>query len=442
MVNLTHLRPYFLWLSCLTVHSYVTADTIQLSNGDKLTGNIESITADTLNFHSASTPHTLSLYNSAIERVTFSTQNVALGHVPDLVTLQNGDLIPCSILSLNDTDFSLHTPYTGKLNIPRKAVANVELNRPKRTPLYTFHNDLSEWVINKGMWQYTPASKPNESNALTCRKSSDISRKLNLDGNLHFSFDLNWNNQPDFKFHFCAEEETSTRQKKTYELHISSNVIQINNLSSNTVLIQHHTEYDYSENSLHIEIKLNKEDETLSLIVDDEVIETSYYDSAPLNGNYIAFINESNNNNRLTIKNFAIKPLNTRAYFQEILEEIDQLESDLILDNQGEKLIGSLKSISASQTNNTPNKKDSFVSFLHGDQELIIPRSRIKLLYTHSKENKGVKHDYNFTLYLRNGGVIYSSELTFIEGRLHCSHHVLGEFDISPDKISHLVTNS
>ena len=237
MVNLTHLRPYFLWLSCLTVHSYVTADTIQLSNGDRLTGNIESITAETLNFNSTSTPHTLSLHNSAIERVAFSTQEVAFDHAPDLVILQSGDIIPCSILSLNDTDFSLYTPYAGELNIPRKAVAHVELNRPKSTPIYTLHDDLSEWIINKGGWQYIPASKPNESNALTCGKSSNISRELNLDGDLHFSFDLNWNNQPDFKFHFCAEEETSTRQQKTYELNIISSGIQINNLSSNTCLL-------------------------------------------------------------------------------------------------------------------------------------------------------------------------------------------------------------
>ena len=106
----------------LILVSAAHGDTLETDHGDTISGTVESLEHGTIVFKSPMSPQALQIKASSLKHLTFPHTNKSGPKHSEVLTLINGDTLPCHVTSIDENHLSLTTGYAGSLNVDRSKI--------------------------------------------------------------------------------------------------------------------------------------------------------------------------------------------------------------------------------------------------------------------------------------------------------------------------------
>ncbi len=413
-------------LCCLALPTQ--AETLEFKNGDRLIGDILSMTPNSLTLSCPLANAPLEIYPSAIRKITFPVPSDLPNAHTQRLTLTNGDTFPCKILSLDNKELHITTWYAGNFTIPRQHIQALQFGISEEKTLFLASGQPNQWDVQKGKWSWS-----QKNSSFSCSGLGTLAQEVELPDNIQFSFTLAWRETPKCIFRFCAENSTPNKNQNTYELQFNSAGLRILRFTNDIKTPETITSiplkpHNVKKESLDIKIQLNRKKGELTLYIDDIHLSTSPIQHPKTEGKFIVFNNRTKAKKACTIKNFKITTLHDATAM--LPPNKDALKSDLLLDSEGEELSGEITSITTEGGKQT-------IHFSHLKSPLHIPARRIAALLfaTHKKQPLPTS---TYVSTLRQHGSFHAQSITLDQNSLICEHPLLGKFTLDPKALQSL----
>jgi len=419
-------------LLCLSSSS-IQAETVELKNGDVLSGDINSLDKDHVALNSPLASNPLEIKAASIDRIVFPDQakDTPTPTHTERLNLTNNDVIPCKVISMDGKNLHISTWYAGKFSIPRSSIHSLQFGISEDESIYKGDDSLSKWSMNEGNWTQSGSS-------YSCRGSGTIARKLDLAKNVRFSFDLSWKEKPNFVFRFCAEKNSSMTKQDTYELIFNSTGMQIRRFENSKhpgtpladIPIKPHT---ISEQRLHIDLRVNRDSQLITLFINGKMEGTWQDPFAESKGNYI-ILNSRSKNGTCIIGNLQVSSIHDGSLPRH-RENSRINKTDVLLDSEGEKFSGSITSISEAE----PNKRKITFAANYSADPIKVPDRRVStLFFAQSEKDAPASPTTTFTAMLAGNGAIQLENPTLKNDEMICHHPILGQFKINIKALTHI----
>jgi hypothetical protein len=200
-ISNTSFRLLALLAACAAGHA--AADDLKLSGGEaRLSGTVRSVSPEgVVELASELSQEPLLLKSGSVEKIEFSNKASAGEPPSTLVELSNGDLLPANIESLNAEKLVAVSPEAGRLEIPRDRVKSLQLGVQRRKVIYQGPRGLEEWSEGGGEmknWDFENAS-------LISRGAAVATKTLPLSRQFIMRFTLVWQQgaAPNFQIYFA-----------------------------------------------------------------------------------------------------------------------------------------------------------------------------------------------------------------------------------------------
>jgi len=418
--------------SLLCLSSSAQADTVELKNGDILSGHISSLDENRVALISPLARKPLEIRAESIDRIVFPDQAKDAPKHTERLTLTNNDVLPCKVLSMDDKNLLISTWYAGKFSVPRTSIHSLQFGISEDQSIYKGKDSLSQWSTREGSWS-------RSDNSYSCRGAGTIARKLDLTRNVRFSFDLAWKEKPNFAFRFCAENDSAMTRQDTYELLFNSAGMQIRRFENSKqpgaplaeIPIKPHS---ISEQSLHIDLRVNRDSQQITLFINGKEEGTWPDPFATSKGNYIILNSRSSNNLTCSISNFQVSSINDGSLPRHRETNITT-KTDILLDSEGEKISGSITSITEAE----PNKRKITFAANYAASPIQVPDRRVSTLFFAQSEKEAPPSPTTaFTAMLAENGAIQLENPTLENDHMICQHPILGSFKISTKALTHI----
>lgn len=406
-------------------------DTVELSNGDTLTGIIQSLDQGIVRLRSPLAYAPLEIKSGAISRMAFSEDAKGNPAHTERLTLSNNDVIPCKVLSMDKEQLHISTWYAGKFSIPRTNILALQFGLTQEKTVFAGKNDPSKWSKRDGSWSFSGTT-------YTASGTGTLAQKLDMPENVRINFDFAWKESPNFAFRFCGENDSPTTKQDTYELLFNSAGMQIRRYENSkqpaapiaNIAIKPSS---IANHKVNIDLRVNRAEGLVSLYVDSKLIGTWPDPFTTSKGNHIIFNNRTTRKTSCIISNIKVTGLNDGSLPRH-REKTAIVESDVLIDSEGEKISGSLTSISADDT----NKRTITLDVKHSTTPLRVPDRRISALLFAQGEDVPVFPKSTFSAMLDGGGKIQLENPKLIDGQLMSIHPILGPCTLSPKVLSHI----
>ena len=407
---------------------------IGLKNGSKLSGELSSIdSTGNIKIHSPLSNSALEITHSSILEIAFPEEKVSPQHTSERVHLNNGDSLPCALVSLDKSSMSLSTWYAGDLKIPTSTVSNIEFHTTPDSLIYSGPSDNDIWRVNSN-WSVKASS-------LRCIGKGEIAQNFELPENFTFKSTVTWeSSRPLFNIHFCADSNRAHDMVDYYSIEFSSNGIHIIRSSK----VQARAQIgeiplrlrELPSNELDIELHVDRRTQTISVSINGD--QYGVFDDTSFrvpSGNSINFESRfQQNTDSLTVANISISQWKgSNLTFGNDLGELD-LQQDTLFDTEGLRYTGDVQQLSIAQ------KKLNF-GIKHASHPMLVPLSKIQSLYfARSKSVINKDHSENYSIKLQGGGSLTVESITFTSKQASAVHPILGKISLLPGSL-HKITS-
>ena len=417
--------------------SHVDADTIKLSNGDALTGTLQSFDQNLAVFQSTMAASPLQIKSASVSKITIPRANIkhANSAHAETLTLANNDVIPCNVISMDEMQLLVSTNYAGEFSIPRSNIRSLEFRTLRDSPIFLGKEDPKLWTSQTGGWLLY--------NNNTYHGKGSLTQKLPLSENIRIKFGLSWRDTPNFVFRFCAENDTATTKQDTYELIFNSAGMQIrryqNEHQPSALLadIKAINPNLLNQNFIKIDLRVNRSENLLTLYVNSELVGTWRDPFDKSTGNHIIF-----NNRSKELKNCILTDIIVTASSEFALatyhDKTSAAKTDLLIDSEGEKISGILRSISGPKA----NKRRIIFDLKHATEPLKVPDHRVNIVLFAKPDHLPSFPEATFIASLTDGGHLKLDKPKLVDGKLSISHPILGPCTLSPGSISSITRRS
>ena len=417
--------------SALCAHAVVS-----LKDGNQITGELSSIdTKGNVKILSPVSNAELEIIHSSVLDITFSNKVTTSKHTSELVHLNNGDLLPCSLLSLDRTSVRLNTWYAEDFKIPTSTVSNIEFHSKPDSIIYSGPNADDIWHANTN-WSIEPK-------ALSCMGKGEISRRIDIPQNFIFKSTITWKStRPSFKIHFCGDSNKSENMVDSYSLDFTTNAIQVIRSSKSQPRAQIGTISlrlrELSSNSIDVELHVDRRTQTLSVKLNGEQYgifnDTSF--RVPT-GEFINFQSKiPQSTDSLTITDISVSQWRgSNLSSGDKVEELD-LDQDTLFDTEGLRFTGEIQQLSRE------NKSLNF-SVKYANKPMLVPISRIKSLYlSGSAEEKVQNESVHYSISLHGGGTLSVESITLSSDYVSAKHPILGKITLTRSSLNKITSTS
>ena len=414
----------------------VTADQITLSGEGRLSGNVRSITGEgVVELESPHAAEPLFLRAEAVKKVTFGEDDDQ-GEIPtSRVELNNGDVLPVEIESLDDKELAAVSPVAGRMVIPRAALRSLVLGiHPKRVIYPGRRRSLEDmkpegtqaenWSFDGGVWTVEGAGR--------------LVRKLEPAKQFIARFTLEWSSPPSFQFYFADPLLPQHQASDRYLFQFNPAGMEIKREStkgrrSTSLLAINRRPDQYPGNRLKVEIRVDRGNSLLYLFLNDEP-EGRFKDpsDAPPEGGGIAFASTSSNESQISISDVEISEWDHNGD-RHRTEDRGDPKTDAMIEKRGDRFGGTLISIK-------PSAEGPLFSFKSDFQDLPIelPESEVSTVFFRQPENPPETIFHPFALRLRGQGIIRVSACSFPGGKIEATHPLLGALTLSREGVTAL----
>ncbi|HSI87388.1 MAG TPA: hypothetical protein VK970_26605, partial [Candidatus Methylacidiphilales bacterium] len=253
-------------------------DLLYFLNGDKMRGKLLQADADknTMKWKTAQAQQDIMFNLPGLKEVVLGERtglpSPPLAEGSFIVSLKNGDEIPGTIISMDDKNLVLETPYAGTLTIDRKALAGLVPIRGSTNILYDGPKDMEGWETQQGQrntWRYKDGAMISTRNGFTGKdfKLPDLSS---------IEFDLSWSGNFSLGLSIYTDE-LKGYGGNAYMLQIGNGYLYMNRMSRNggqNQMGQAQVESMQRKNSARFRLCTNKEQKSIALFVDDALVKT------------------------------------------------------------------------------------------------------------------------------------------------------------------------
>ena len=315
----TLLTPLLIIPLCLILVNAAHGDTLETDHGDTISGTVESLEHGTVVFKSPMSPQALQIKASSLKHLTFPQTNKSGPKHSEVLTLINGDALPCHVTSIDENHLSLTTGYAGNLNVDRSKIRSVRFGIMSEEILFIGNESPETWTHMDGSWSMTGDQ--------AYEGKGHLAQQLTLPDKVRYQYDLSWQSTPNFAFRFFAENNSAASKQNAYELIFNSKGMEIRRYPDNTQIaldiislspadIQ---QGQKQKKSINIDLRVDKSEGLISLYLDSTFIGTWEDETvSPTNGNYTIFHNRSDQKTNCVISNIAITSrigsINSRFY--------------------------------------------------------------------------------------------------------------------------------
>lgn len=409
---------------------------VSLKNGNQITGELSSIdTKGNIKILSPASSATLEIIHSSALDIVFPNKLTTTKHSSELVLLNNGDLLPCTLLSLDRTSVSLNTWYAEDFKIPTSTVSNIEFHTKPDSIIYSGPNADDIWDTNTNWSQNTKA--------LQCLGKGEISREIDLPQNFILKSTVTWKStRPKFKIYFCADSSEELDMKESYFLDFSTNAIHLIRSSKFQARAQIGEIpirlRELPTNSLDLEVHVDRKTKTILVTINGENYglfdDTSFRTPS---GDFINFVSEvQQNSDSLTVSNIDISQWRgTHLSYGNELSDLD-LDRDTLFDTKGDKLTGEIKQLSR-------EKKELSFGVEYSTEPLLVPLDQIELLYFSNTKSKTMKDPPGkYILSLQGGGSLTVDSVLLSKNQVSATHPILGEITLKSSSLQKITATS
>jgi len=425
---------------CLILVNAAHGDTLETDHGDTISGTVESLEHGTVVFKSPMSPQALQIKASSLKHLTFPQTNKSGPKHSEVLTLINGDALPCHVTSIDENHLSLTTGYAGNLNVDRSKIRSVRFGIMSEEILFIGNESPETWTHMDGSWSMTGDQ--------AYEGKGHLAQQLTLPDKVRYQYDLSWQSTPNFAFRFFAENNSAASKQNAYELIFNSKGMEIRRYPDNTQIaldiislspadIQ---QGQKQKKSINIDLRVDKSEGLISLYLDSTFIGTWEDETvSPTNGNYTIFHNRSDQKTNCVISNIAITSrigsINSRFYDK----DATLAKTDILTDNEGDNIPGKLVEMQSDDANKRiviferKNAQDSLE-----EVSLQVPEHRVSTLLFAKEENPAPSAGFSHMLHLNNGGKLQISQPEITADQLSAIHPILGPLNVSRTSIESL----
>ena len=261
--------PIIVLLAAASPTSLV-ADELELVGSGKLQGTIKAITPEgviTANLEVSEEP--VDIHANKVARVNFGKSTRKFDH-DTMLTLINGDRLPCDVSAISETDLTVTTDYAGTLTIPRKVITTAQLGIRPRQTIYAGPKNLVGWDIDDN-WHF-------EDGALVSDGRGSISQNFpDLPDSFAFSFRLKWESKPIFKAFFSSESTVANSGKHDrYFLQFGTAGVEIKRQSSgrtpyHSLITVNRNHESFTDQEAKFEVRIDNRHRRILLYIDGQL---------------------------------------------------------------------------------------------------------------------------------------------------------------------------
>jgi hypothetical protein len=427
------LKPLLAAIGFILCISPAAGDSLETHHGNTITGEVQSFDPGGITIQSPLSLRAITVKATSLKHLAVSASNKLSPTHPEILTLTNGDQLPCKIISSERNNINISTWYAGDMSIDRAKVASIRFGITSENIIFTGNQPLKEWTHVSGNW--TPNTL---SNNYQLEGTGHLAQLLDLPDKARYHYDLHWKNTPNFAFRFFAENNSATSKQNAYELILNSEGLEIRRhlmdedrtvriASLDTPEIK---ELQKENTSLSIDLKVDKGEGLISLYLDSSFVGTWHDPHGPLDGNYVIFNNRSQQTENCIIENIFIASLGGDIQPRFYDPQAKSSDTDVVTDSEGENILGEFLSI---ETRDTEDKKLRLIVIESSESKSLIriPEHRVSQLLFKKKKAQNPPTKSAYILALRNDGEIQINQPKISDEEITALHPILGPLQIS-----------
>jgi hypothetical protein len=345
------------------------------------------------------------VHPGAINPIRFRPDNLAwirfekprainsLGQPTCRFRFNNGDEVFGSLSSIDSEKVELETWFGGTLQAPREALQSATFLSKGYAILYEGPTSFDGWVQSRSqqVWEYRDG-------ALTASRAGTLGRDVKLSGSASISFELAWNGH--FSLILALYTPVLDRfdySSSCYMFYLSQGYVTLQRVQGGAGVInlgQAQIPEMSKKNKLRIDIRANKEDSTLGLLIDDRLVQRWKDPSGFVGqGSGVVFFAQLEGPS-INISNIKV------AQWEGELAMDDPARSagkdDLVYLANRDKVSGQLRSV-----------RDGKLSVVAGQNALEIPLSRVTQIHlANPAANLPPNGPWQLRAYLAGGGAV------------------------------------
>ncbi len=410
-------------------------DIITLKNGNVITGSINN--SDTPGVYVIDYPEAvkpLKIKEASIKTIRFATSDKKIANQQENLLLTNGDYFSCQIISLDNKQISFNSSYLGKHSIPRSAVTAIRFNNSAKNKLYSGPGEnLNDWTIpntaDANSWKV-------RNNTLINTKRAKISKDIkNLSNNYAIEMDFRWTGKtPNFKLFFSAESNNIGKRPDSYYLAINSQGFVLTRyakkryLGLGNVLAEGNT---FANKKASLSLYVNRDQSTITLFYNGKKIKVFKDGKTPPKGSILLIATQQRRGESLIITKLTVSNWSGGAIMGNPRFADDLKSNDILVDDQGNPMTGTLTSIT--KVNNKP--KINF-SIKFAKKPINIPLKKIQQIALKRQQPQAQLEKTNFSAQLKfSGGKLSFSQSQVTNSQLKIHHPILGDIQIDRNYI-------
>jgi len=419
-----------------TLHPAAGRDTVTLNDGSILRGAITGLSAEgTISITPEIASNKLLVPREAINNVKFAQTAAEPETHPSIITLRNGDFLPCEVLGLDASQVRIRTWYFGEKSIPRAAIASLSLGvRPQRQ-VYAGPDDVTNWSENVG-WRF-------EDQALVANERGLIRRDIQLPKNYILRFRLAWEGTPNFVVEFAETAGKQNQSDDRYRFTLNANGADLKRQRPGgrwapPLFTSGQVPAYRTSGEAEFEFRVDRKSQTIHLYIDGRWVRRLIDISSPElpSGTAITLQCMGNNQGPQQVK--LLEVFEWDAMTQRHQNEGPGAgKEDSVINTDGERFGGQIRQISGSGPDAVLLSENA-----HAPDGLIrIALKDVTTIYFVGPEAK-VTEGKTMTLQLHTRGLLTLNESRFDADALVCQHPLMGEMRIDRRSLNSLYTST
>ncbi|HVJ46256.1 MAG TPA: hypothetical protein VM511_07720 [Luteolibacter sp.] len=416
---------------------FSSADHIMLNGEGRLSGTVKSINADgVVELASPLAPDPVFLRSDAVRKVTFGEGDQA-GKIPtSRLELNNGDILPVEVESLDEKQIQVVSPVAGKLTIPRTSLKSLMLGIHPNRVVYSgpkSEDDLKPEGPQAENWSYDEGVLLVEGGGRAARKLEPLKQFI-------VRFTMEWHNNPTIQFYFADPLAPSTQTiADRYYFQFNASGMELKRESVNggkrfTSFASLNRRPDQFPGSrLKVEIRVDRPNSLLYLFLNDEP-EGRFKDpvETPPQGGGIAFVSSAGNDTEVRFSGIEVLEWDPQGDRYRTEDRGDP-KADSMIERRGDRFGGKLLSIGDGGNGKVFRFKSDFQ-----DAPIELPESEISTIFFSEPEAKEAAALHPFALRLQGEGIVRVSSCSFPGDRIEAVHPLLGPLLFSREGVTAL----
>jgi len=243
--------------------------TVRFSNGDRISGAMESLSKDRLVWKSPLLEQPVPFYLKTVLDLTMIPlqPEIAAKHEASM-TLTNGDLVRGQLASVSDDIVEMDTWYAGRMKFNRLMVSDIKIaERPDL--IYRGPSGLEGWKSggDQSSWTY-------QNSGLRSSGSGSIGRDIKLPDECSISFDVAWRNSLYLDMAFFTGDLSVERPTSGYALTLRARYVSLRNCTTGRNIGGTQNVLGLQENEkARIEVRASKKTGKICVYVDGQISE-------------------------------------------------------------------------------------------------------------------------------------------------------------------------